>query len=176
MEVGVGNFITLGAGLYEVLALSFHPQRGEVCVATASPCGCELIEADAVSGDVLVRTPLGRRSVRHLQHQVVGSAEGGGGSTVLVLAYDGGDVEVWDTETRVLKDRMLPPKKDEGKAVTAIASSATRTAAIIYYTRGGSAIERVEVGTGKSMRSRPELPWHIQSQRQRQRRTHTQNT
>lgn len=112
MEAGVGGVITLGEGVYEVLALSFHPLRGEVCVAAASPCGCELIEADAVRGDVLVRTPLGRR-VRHLGHQVVGSGDGGGRSAVLVLAYDGGDVEVWDTETRVLKDRMLPPKKDE---------------------------------------------------------------
>lgn len=150
MEVGVGGFIALGAEC-EVLALSFHPLRGQVCVAIASTSGCELVEADTATGDVLARMPLGRR-VRHICHQLVGAGGGWGEPAVLILAYDGGDVEVWDSETRVLKDRMLPSKKDEGKAVTAMASSASGTSAIIYYVRGGTSIERAEVGAGKSMR------------------------
>jgi len=151
MDADVGGVITLGVGAYEVLSLSFHPLRSEVCVVEAGAGGCELIEADAISGDILVRTPLVRR-VRHVWHQLVGASKGRGGSCVLVLAYEGGDVEVWDSEIRVLKDRMPPTKKDEGRAVTSVTSHVISTTIIIYYIRGGSAIERAEVGSGKSMR------------------------
>ena len=145
MQVAVGGVVGLGAA-GELLALSFHPGRDELCVAAAGAHGHELIEADAITGQVLVRTPLARR-VRHLWHQL-----SGGSAAVLILAYDGGDLEVWDSETRVQKDRMLPSKKDEGKAVTAVASGAVHAGAVIYYARGGSAIERAEVGAGKSLR------------------------
>jgi hypothetical protein len=144
MQVAVGGVVGLGAS--EVLAMSFHPCRDELCLAVAGAHGYELIEADAISGHVIARTPLMRR-LRHLWHQLSGTD-----AAVLILAYDGGDIEVWDSETRVQKDRMLPSKKDEGKAVTAVASGAAHTGAVIYYARGGSAIERAEVGTSKSLR------------------------
>ncbi len=144
MQVAVGGVVGLGAS--EVLALSFHPGRDELCLAVAGVHGYELIEADAITGHVLARTPLMRR-LRHLWHQLSGTD-----AAVLILAYDCGDIEVWDSETRVQKDRMLPTKKDEGKAVTAVASGAAHTGTVIYYARGGSAIERAEVGTSKSLR------------------------
>lgn len=144
MQVAVGGVVGLGAS--EVLALSFHPGRDELVMAAAGAHGYELIEADAITGHVLARTPLMRR-LRHLWHQLSGTD-----AAVLILAYDCGDIEVWDSETRVQKDRMLPTKKDEGKAVTAVASGASHTGAVIYYARGGSAIERAEVGTSKSLR------------------------
>ncbi len=143
MQVAVGGVVGLGAS--EVLALSFHPGRDEL-VAAAGAHGYELIEADAITRHVLARTPLMRR-LRHLWHQLSGTD-----AAVLILAYDCGDIEVWDSEPRVQKDRMLPTKKDEGKAVTAVASGASHTGAVIYYARGGSAIERAEVGTSKSLR------------------------
>jgi len=143
--VAIGGLFELGYTC-DVVAFSFHPIRSEVCMATAGAQGYELVEADIATGQVFARTPL-RRCVRHLCHQLIGT-----NSCLLLLAYDAGDIEVWDGVTRVLKDRMLPSKKDEGKAVTAIASNLSRTGVVIYYVRGGSAIERAEVGTSKSLR------------------------
>ena len=125
--------------------------RPQICLVTAGPdAGYELIEADAVSGDILVRTPVGRRA-QHLRHQLVGAGLPGE-HTILISAYDTGEVEVWDSETRVLKHKILPSKKDEGKAVHALLSTAEGSTAILYYVRGGSAIERAQVGASKSTR------------------------
>jgi hypothetical protein len=154
MDVRFGGEIVFGHEPFEVLAISLHPLRATVFVAACSAGGCELIEADCVHGDILARTPLSRR-VRHLRHQVVKADEGRAtDGTMLILAYEDGDVEVWDAHRQVLQDRLLPSKKDEGKAVTALSSSAVGTVAIVYYTRGGSVVERSEACTGKTLRSR----------------------
>ena len=85
MQVAVGGVVGLGAS--EVLAMSFHPCRDELCLAVAGAHGYELIEADAISGHVIARTPLMRR-LRHLWHQLSGTD-----AAVLILAYDCGDIE-----------------------------------------------------------------------------------
>ena len=156
MEVQAGSVLALGSGSatapYQVSAVSFHPVRAEVSVAAAGLRGCELVEACAHSGEILARTRLERR-VQHLRHQHVGTGGGRRSAlTLLVLAYDDGNVEVWDAETRAVKARLTPPKKEEGRAVTALATTAGGSAATIYCVRGDSAIERTELGTGKTFR------------------------
>ena len=98
MEVEAGSALALGsdsaAAPCEVSAVSFHPVRAEVSVAAAGLRGCELVEACALSGEILVRTRLERR-VQHLRHQHVGTGGGRRSAlTLLVLAYDDGNVEV----------------------------------------------------------------------------------
>ena len=91
------------------------------------------------------------RRAQLLRHVLVGTGTASE-HTFLISAWDTGEIEVWDGETRVLKSRMLPSKKDEGKAVHALLSTAAGSTAILYYVRGGSTIERAQVGAGKSTR------------------------
>ena len=87
--------------------------------------------------------------MQHLRHQHVGTGGGRQVLSLLVLAYDDGNVEVWDAETRAVKARLTPPKKEDGRDRGLDAAGGST--ATIYCVRGDSAIER-GLGTGKTFR------------------------
>jgi len=79
-------------GPAEVSALCFHPSLPLVTLAATGAQGSEVIQADALSGEVLLRVRT-RRYVRILRHFDLGE------SAVLVVAFSSGDIEVPPTHS-----------------------------------------------------------------------------
>jgi hypothetical protein len=76
-------------GPAEVSALCFHPSLPLVTLAATGAQGSEVIQADALSGEVLLRVRT-RRYVRILRHFDNGVDD----SAVLVVAFSSGEIEV----------------------------------------------------------------------------------
>jgi len=92
-------------GPAEVSALCFHPSLPLITLAATRGQGTEVLQADVLSGEVLLRMRT-RRQVSILRH-----LELGGDSVLLVVAFGQGDIEVWDCETMELRERFAPSKR-----------------------------------------------------------------
>lgn len=136
------------SGPAEVTALSLHPRKPLVTVATASPSGFEVVEADAVSGDVFVRVNVGRR-VRLLKHLDKRD------DCYILIAFEKGDIELWDCETMAVKDRIVASKKEDGKPVIAWSFVIEGGSLHVYISRGGASLERIVLmeKRGKALRN-----------------------
>jgi hypothetical protein len=131
-------------GPREVLAACVHPTRSEVWLATMGFGGLHtLVEADAVSGSVMSRLELKRR-VRLLARFDTPTALGGDGG-FLAIAYEKGDIEVWECTNLELKVRHSPNKKDDGKTVECWSVMMHAGMPSAFLSRGGSVMERVSL-------------------------------
>ncbi|KAJ1487111.1 hypothetical protein T484DRAFT_1745253 [Baffinella frigidus] len=141
-------------GPAEVSALCFHPSLPLVTLAATGPQGSEVMQADALSGEVLLRVRT-RRHVRILRHFDLGDVD----SAVLVVAFSSGDIEVWDCDTLALREKFAPSRKEVGKAAVVLACSFSGGLPVAFVGRGGSAVERIvlvsQKGKGSKGKEKP---------------------
>jgi hypothetical protein len=147
MEVTVKCDCALDDGSGHVGAACFHPRKGSVVIS----CGDQLFEIDALSGAHLWSAPYGRNLLGDVR--LISFIDSKSGALNLVVAFQRGDIQVWDSETLQIRDHIAPSRKDESRPIACWACASIGGDPFAFISRTSGGIERVGLSSRRSSKS-----------------------
>ena len=124
-------------------AACFHPQRPSIVLG----CGDQIFEVDGMSGENLwcASASHGLGDIR-----LISFLEGKADILNLAIAFQHGDIQLWDSESLQVKDHITPHKKDEGHPAICWVCVNIGGEPFAFLSRGSTGLERIGLSSRRA--------------------------